>query len=140
MIILEHMKPSQRAIEAFAAEFDTPSLPSRYAQDQVGFFPIKGVDAAVILSVATAVDTGVKALWIEGIGGRATTNAKRNARITRDVLRDCEELALASGASEIRIEASTRTELKLSLFKAFGFTPLQVGQFMVMQKVLNHGS
>ncbi len=115
---------------------DLPRLQERLMADQIGAYLIAGTDAALVLSVATALPDNAKALWIESLGGKASWKPKDNALLIEAALNDCAQIARLSGCSEIRIEAGNRTALKKRLFIKFGFEVLDLGRFVVMRKAL----
>ena len=118
------------------ARCDLPELRGRLMRNEVGAFYIDGTQAALVLSVGTARDSGQQGLWIESLGGSVGSAHQKNKALLRSVLMDCETLARASNCMEIRIEEGTRTQLKKRLFVAFGFEPLDVSGATVMRKAL----
>lgn len=115
---------------------DLPDLLGRLSRGEISAYHVIGTQAAIILSIATARDSGAKGMWIESLGGTVGGSAKANRRLLGSVLRDCEMLARASHCSEIRIEAGNRTALKHRLFVAFGFEIYPVENTTVMRKAL----
>lgn len=138
LTLLTH--PDFQKLQTVAIEHGVDDLPERVKHGNMAVLSINDTDALLFVSSGNTVDTQTKAFWIEGAAGKCFSNAKRNMRLIGDVLSDCEVLARLTDASEIRIEASTRNRLKLSLFRLFGFVPLRVGQFTVMRKDLSHES
>lgn len=121
------------------AKCELPDLSGRLSRGEVGAFLITGTDAALILSVAIARDSGRRGLWVEALGGSVGGSPKKNKTLIGSVLKDCEVLARASECTEIRIETSTRSALKLRLFTTFGFEPVVAADVRVMRKVIEHG-
>jgi len=138
LTLLTH--PDPELLQSVAVEHGVDDLPERVTNGNMAVLSINDTNALLFVSAGQTKDTNAKALWIEGVAGKCFSNAKRNLRLIRDVLSDCEVLASITGASEIRIEASTRNRLKLNLFQTFGFVPLRVGQDTVMRKGLSHGT
>lgn len=138
LTLLTH--PDPELLQSVAVEHGVDDLPERVTNGNMAVLSINDTDALLFVSAGQTKDTNAKAFWIEGVAGKCFSNAKRNLRLIRDVLSDCEVLASITGASEIRIEASTRNRLKLNLFQTFGFVPLRVGQDTVMRKGLSHGT
>lgn len=118
------------------ARCDLPQVEDKLLNGKAGAYRISGTDAALILSVGTTIDTNVSALWITSLGGAAGWRPHRNKQILASVLDDCEAIARASNCTEIRIEAGTRTGLKLRLFQAFGFEAKRLPHTIVMRKAL----
>jgi hypothetical protein len=81
-------------------------------------------------------DTGARALWVEALGGSAPFRPHQNLDVIRATFADCDEIAKASGCSEIRIEANNRTALKKRLFEQFGFVAETILGSTVMRKVV----
>lgn len=125
-----------RLMDWLGERCDLPRLQERLMADEVGAYLIAGTDAALVLSVGTALPDNARALWIESLGGRASWKPKDNALLIDAVLNDCEQIGRLSGCSEIRIEAGNRTALKKRLFIKFGFEVLDLGRFVVMRKAL----
>lgn len=138
LTLLTH--PDPELLQSVAAKHGVDDLPERVTNGNMAVLSINDTDALLFVSAGKTKDTDAKAFWIEGVAGKCFSNAKRNLRLIHDVLSDCEVLASITGASEIRIEASTRNRLKLNLFQTFGFVPLRVGQDTVMRKGLSHGT
>jgi hypothetical protein len=113
-----------------------PQVEGDLLNGRAGAYRIAGTDAALILSAGRTVDTDVPALWITSLGGVAGWRPHRNKQILAAALEDCEAIARASNCTEIRIEAGTRTGLKLRLFQNFGFEAKRLPTTIVMRKAL----
>lgn len=126
----------QRLMGWLRERCDLPRLQERLMADEIGAYLIAGTDAALVLSVGNALPDNARALWIESLGGSASSRPKENAALIGAVVADCEQIARLSGCSEIRIEAGNRTSLKKRLFIKFGFEVLDLGRFVVLRKAL----
>jgi hypothetical protein len=115
---------------------DLPRLADRLMAGEVGAYLVAGTDAAIVLSVARAAPDNTRTLWVESLGGKASSKPKENTAILAEALAECEMIARASECSEIRIEAGSRTNLKRRLFTKFGFEVFTFDRFEVLRKAL----
>lgn len=138
-MFLEPLPPSPDSIAWATDRVGLPNLSARLLLGYAGSYAVPGTDCVVIMSAGLTRDTGVRALWIEALGGEAPLRPHDNMKAIEATMADCVDIARASRCSEIRIEANNRTALKGRLFRRFGFVPEEIYGHTVMRKALLDG-
>lgn len=138
MALLEPLSPDEPNVDwdDLDCRFDSPNFRKRIASGVAALFRIAGTDAALMLSVGITKDSGIKALWIEGVEGSVGLRPHANLRLMQGILGQCEAMARYFGCREVRIEANSRQGWKLRLLPKFGFELTRVPGANVMRKVI----
>lgn len=113
-----------------------PYLLLRLLDGRAVAFRVESTDAVVILSSAKTKDSGIDALWAEGVGGKCGFRPKKNVQTMRSVLTDIELIARRAQCAEVRIEGGKREGWKARLLPSFGFAPVELSTGLVWRKAV----